>query len=241
MNLNRRHKVILFICLVVTGSALLVGAEIKEALGTLLLGIAFAWAVGSQAASTAYKKLKSSSSLVFQLMRLPLLTALAGAILSITLVVTNANLIAAIAVMCATGIAISPLRTIPSARRWARALIVVIATATFFGGLALGFSFWPPENDFAFQAGKAAVPAAVALVVGIFWLSKGARLIQQGTSAADASCITPTEPAKKVRLRYVSLVSRRGNPDSYFELANIWRNERLGLRIERNYKCSGPQ
>ncbi len=206
MILNRRHKVILFICLVVTGIALLVGVEVKAALGTLLLGIALAWAIGSQTASNTYKKLKFTSSVVFQWVRLPLLTLVAGAILSFTLLVANANLIAAIAVMCFAGIAISPLRTIPSVKRWARTLIVVIATATFCGGLVFGFSFWPAENAFAFQAGKAAIPAAVAFVVGIFWLSRGARLIHQGISAADPIEVAPPDPAKKVRLRYISLV-----------------------------------
>ena len=38
--LNRRHKAILFITLVMTGSGLLAGARLNEALGIFMLGVA---------------------------------------------------------------------------------------------------------------------------------------------------------------------------------------------------------
>ena len=44
MRLNRRHKAILFITLVIVGCVLLFGAELKEAFGTMMLGAALAWA-----------------------------------------------------------------------------------------------------------------------------------------------------------------------------------------------------
>jgi len=51
MVLNRRHKALLFITLVITGCSLLLGAELKGALGFLILGVAFSWAVGSDTAT----------------------------------------------------------------------------------------------------------------------------------------------------------------------------------------------
>ena len=51
MTLNRRYKAILFVTLVVSGCALLRGAELREALGFMMLGIAFAWSIGSSTAS----------------------------------------------------------------------------------------------------------------------------------------------------------------------------------------------
>ncbi len=45
--LNRRHKAMLFLTLIVTGLALLNGAVIGKGLGIALLGVAAAWVVGS--------------------------------------------------------------------------------------------------------------------------------------------------------------------------------------------------
>ena len=45
--LNRRHKTVLFITLVATGSALLAGASLGEGLGIFILGATFAWVIGS--------------------------------------------------------------------------------------------------------------------------------------------------------------------------------------------------
>jgi hypothetical protein len=47
LNLNRRHKVTLFLTLVLAGTAALNGAKMMEVVGILLLGLALAWAFGS--------------------------------------------------------------------------------------------------------------------------------------------------------------------------------------------------
>lgn len=47
LRLNRRHKVTLFLTLVLAGIGLVSGDTIRTALGVVLLGIGFAWATGS--------------------------------------------------------------------------------------------------------------------------------------------------------------------------------------------------
>src|SRR5580700_114194 len=72
MELNRRHRAILFVTLVLTGSALLIGAELKHSLGMMLLGMALAWALGSDAASNSYLRLKVVGRATYGWLRLPL-------------------------------------------------------------------------------------------------------------------------------------------------------------------------
>src|SRR5882724_8796830 len=99
MPLNRRHKVILFVTLVATGCALLIGAELREALGFMMLGVALAWAVGSDLASKFYSGLKNRSGGLYSWIRLPLAMALAGALLGAVLLYSHANPVLAIAAM----------------------------------------------------------------------------------------------------------------------------------------------
>jgi|ERR1019366_4650882 hypothetical protein len=47
LNLNRRHKVTLFLTVLLAGIAALNGAKMMQVVGTLLLGLALAWAFGS--------------------------------------------------------------------------------------------------------------------------------------------------------------------------------------------------
>ena len=47
--MNFRHKLVLFLTLVVSGLALLDGARLGKALGFVSLGVAAAWALGSEA------------------------------------------------------------------------------------------------------------------------------------------------------------------------------------------------
>jgi hypothetical protein len=47
LNLNRRHKVTLFLTVVLAGIAALSGGKMMEVVGILLLGLALAWALGS--------------------------------------------------------------------------------------------------------------------------------------------------------------------------------------------------
>lgn len=47
VELNRRHKAALFLTLVAAGVSLVLGADAKQTAGVALLGVAFAWAFGS--------------------------------------------------------------------------------------------------------------------------------------------------------------------------------------------------
>src|SRR5271166_3815064 len=47
LNLNRRHKVTLFLTVLLAGIAALNGAKMMQVVGVLLLGLALAWAFGS--------------------------------------------------------------------------------------------------------------------------------------------------------------------------------------------------
>jgi hypothetical protein len=51
LKLNRRHKAALFVTLVAAGTGLVLGASMKIGLGIILLGVAFAWAFGSDSRS----------------------------------------------------------------------------------------------------------------------------------------------------------------------------------------------
>ena len=76
---NHRHKAILFVTLVVSGCALLLGAQLREAVGFMMLGVAFAWAIGSNYASKAYTALKGTSGTFYSWIRpFPIAMALAG-------------------------------------------------------------------------------------------------------------------------------------------------------------------
>src|SRR5258708_36519707 len=104
MTLNRRHKAILFITLVTTGCALLLGAELKEALGLMMLGAALAWVIGSNLASKLYSGLEGSSGSVYSSIRLPMLLTLAGAMVGALLLYSRGNPVAVVALSCFSGI-----------------------------------------------------------------------------------------------------------------------------------------
>ena len=59
-SLNRRHKAVLFLTLVSAGAALLNRVPFKESLGLGLLGVAGAWAVGSDGFMVIWKRIRAS-------------------------------------------------------------------------------------------------------------------------------------------------------------------------------------
>jgi hypothetical protein len=46
-SLNRRHKVVIFVALIIAGVVLMNDSSLGEGLGVILIGVCFAWAVGS--------------------------------------------------------------------------------------------------------------------------------------------------------------------------------------------------
>jgi hypothetical protein len=205
MSLNRRHKAILFLTLVITGCSLLVGAELKEALGFMMLGVALAWAIGSDTATKFYSGLKNVSGSFYSWIRLPLVMALVGAFLGAVLLYSHANPVLAIACMCAAGIVVAPLTPLPTQRIWLRIPLVLLAAVAFvMAAFGIVSTDLIASNRFAGRMGQLTVPASVALLVGIFWLSKGWKQIEKGITAQPVIEITPQEK-KRAWGQYVSL------------------------------------
>jgi hypothetical protein len=204
MALNRRHKAILFLTLVITGCALLAGAELREALGFMLLGAAFAWAIGSDSASKFYSGLKNISGSFYRWIRLPLVMALVGAVLGAVLLYSHANPVLAIASMCAAGIIVAPLTPLPTQRVWLKIPLVLLAIVVFaLAAIGTISTDLIAANKYAERFGQLFAAASVALLVGIFWLSKGFNLIEKGITVQPASEIALTH--KRAWGQYVSL------------------------------------
>lgn len=208
--MNRRHKAILFAVLVLTGSALLTGAQIREAIGMLMLGAALAWAVGSDSAAHIWSWLRSTSNVVYRWLRVPLVFAFSGCVLGLVLVLSRANPVAAVASMCALGIIVSPLVELPRRSWWVYIAVVPVAGVCFLGAVIGLFDLFPSAQQFAEQAGATTAYAGIAFVVGIFWLSKASKLIASGvrpcTSEPAGLAASPKRSFVKTRLFYASLL-----------------------------------
>jgi hypothetical protein len=184
MVLNRRHKALLFITLVITGCSLLLGAELKDALGFLLLGVAFAWAIGSDTASKFYAGLKKASNSFFAWIRLPVAMSFAGVILGGALLYSRANPVLAIGLMCITGVFIAPLTAIPNLKIWSSVPRILLGIAGLVGAtFGIVSTDLVMSNQYSGRFGQLTVTAALGLLVGIMWLSKGWELIQKGITA----------------------------------------------------------
>jgi hypothetical protein len=207
MNLNRKHKAILFTTLVLTGSGLLAGAELKDALGMMMLGAALAWAVGSDVAASSYARLKGAGSTFYFWLRLPLAMTFAGSVLGAALLFSHANPVVAVAAMSVVGILIAPFTSIPSQNILLKAAYLVLAPVVFvFAALAVLIFDKSYEQD-AGRFGQLTVIGLFALLVGIWWLSKGWRLILKGITVETATVSVSTEGASlKAFGQYVSLL-----------------------------------
>ena len=200
MPFNRRHKAILFVTLVASGCALLLGAELKEALGSMMLGVAFAWAIGSDTAARLYGCLKGVSGAFYSWIRLPLAMGLAGAVLGAVLLFTRANPVLVVAVMCAAGIFLAPLTPLPTQKIWLRIPLVLLGIAAYLLATFGMISTDPiAASKYGERYGQLAVTGLLTSTVGFYWLSKGWRLIDSGiTSALPAdtppSAITTRAP-----------------------------------------------
>lgn len=206
MVLNRRHKALLFIALVITGCSLLLGAELKDALGFLLLGIAFAWAVGSDTASKLYVGLKRASKGFYGWVRLPLAMSFAGVLLGAVFLYSHANPVLAIGIMCIAGIFIAPLTALPNLRLWSRVLRIILGLigfmATTFGIVQTDLIM---SNKYGGRFGQLTITAALGLLVGIIWLSKGWELFEKGITAQPSVEVVSAQQGKRVWPKYVSL------------------------------------
>jgi hypothetical protein len=200
MVFNRRHKAILFITLVTTGCALLLGAELKEALGFMMLGAAVAWAIGSNAASKLYSGLKGSSSSVYSWIRLPLLLTLAGAMVGALLLYSRGNPVAVVALSCFAGIFAAPFTPLPTKRISLRVPIIILAGFLFFvAAISMIETDVISNHKYGERFGELTGTAFVAFLAGIFWLSKGWKLVVRGISlqsSPEAAAIIPNDKTR---------------------------------------------
>lgn len=208
--LNLRHKIISFITLVAAGSGLLAGITLNEGLGILLLGAAFAWLAGSDAASRTYRYLRSSPGRTWPWVRVVLLMALGGALLAAVAVWSNVNPFLTATAMSIWGMVISPFSRLPTQRRWSSFTawglgVVVFILATVAVSVLSG-----APGELAERMGEQAVYGLIALALGIVWLVKGWKLILAGICAESPPATAQGESASKVkgtRWLYVSLVA----------------------------------
>lgn len=199
--MNRRHKAVLFLTLVLTGSSLLAGAELKTALGMMMLGVTLAWALGSDAVSQAYSRLKEITSTIHLWIRLPLVMTLAGCVFGGAVVLSKANPVLAMAAMCILGTFAAPFTHLPPQRNWLLIPLWLLALTAFFLAIVGSISLDESFSQYAGRAGQLAVTGFIALLVGIFWLSKGWKLIQKGISVQVAPELDPTEGSQGKALR----------------------------------------
>jgi hypothetical protein len=129
--MNRRHKTILFVTLLTTGSALLAGIELKTALGMLILGATLSWAAGSDAARNAYIRLKGITSSFYLWLRLPTVMLFAGGVLGLVLVLSRGNSVAAIGTMSLLGIFLEPFAHLPRRNTWLRVPVILLSPVVF--------------------------------------------------------------------------------------------------------------
>jgi hypothetical protein len=187
MTLNRRHKAVLFVTLVVSGCSLLVGAQLRGALGIITLGVAIAWAIGSNTACNAFASLKGASGTFYSWIRLPVAMALAGGVCGAALLYSRANPVLVVVFMCAAGIFVAPLTPFPTHGIWLRFPLFLVAVAVClvatWGMLSTNLI---ASDKYLARDGQLAVTGLLAFIVGFFWLSKGWNLIQRGISATPS-------------------------------------------------------
>jgi hypothetical protein len=172
---------------VVSSCALLLGAKLREALNFMMLGVAFAWVIGSNTALKAYASLKGGSGTFYSWIRLPLAMALAGGVCGAMLLYSRANPVLVVVFMCAAGMFFAPLTPFPTGRIWLRIPLFLVAVAAClaatWGIVSIDLI---TSDDYLERYGQLAVTGLFAFIVGFFWLSKGWGLIQRGI------CSTPS-------------------------------------------------
>ena len=184
MVFNRRHKAILFITLVTTGCALLLGAELKETLGFMLLGVALAWAIGSDAASKLYTGLKVAPGRVYPWIRPILTMSLAGGLIGALMLFSRGNPVGVIAASCFIGIVGAPFVQLPTQKAWLRIPIALVASCLFVVAAGLIIETDVIANHkYGARFAELTITSLAVVVSGIFWLSKGWQLIIRGITA----------------------------------------------------------
>jgi hypothetical protein len=146
----------------------------------MMLGAAFAWAIGSNTALKAYAGLKGAFGTFYSWIRL----ALAGGVCGAMLLYSRANPVLVVVFMCAAGMFLAPLTPFPTGRIWLRIPLFLVAVAAClaatWGIVSIDLI---TSDDYLERYGQLAVTGLFAFIVGFLWLSKGWGLIQRGISS----------------------------------------------------------
>lgn len=208
--LNRRHKAILFITLVMTGSALLAGAQLNEGLGIFILGVAFAWVIGSKAASRTCHFLITFPGKSWPWTRVLVLMALGGSLLASVAILSSFNSFLVVATMSIFGLLISQFRHLPNQRRWPKWIAWTLGIVAFFLATVAVSSLSGVPPDSAERMGRLVWWGLVALTIGMLWLTKGWILIVAGITAEKSDDLTAAPESansKGTSLLYLSLLT----------------------------------
>ncbi len=244
--LNRRHKAILFITLVMTGSALLAGARLNQAFGMLMLGAALAWLVGSETASRTYNYLRTIPGKMWPSLRVLFLMALGGCLFFVVAVSSNFNAFLVAAAMSVFGMLFSPFLRLSTQPRWLNLIVGGLAVAVFFLATVGSSMLSPTAQQNGERVGYLAVPGLIALAIGMWWLVKGWNLILRGIGAEEAPDVTQLvrdAKNKGAKLLYLSLFT--GTIMLTFSLGSLaflaFSNSVTPLEVEATSKASNPQ
>jgi len=184
--LNTRHKAILFISLVVTGCALLLDASMRQALGILILGIAFAWLIGSERVLRLQQAILRLPGQVTPWLRLPLVMAVGGGILAVAAYWSTFNGFVVVAVILAFGMLMSPLQQAPTQARGGKVVVWIVGILTFFFAAVSVSMALHMTGAQSGRLGELAAAGIVAMPLGMFWTVKGWRLLIVGIRPAQA-------------------------------------------------------
>jgi hypothetical protein len=207
--LNKRHKAALFLTLVLTGSALLAGATLNEALGILILGIALAWVLGSKTIIQTYDWIRNVPGKGWPWIRSLFFMALGGSLMVAVAYWSNLNAFLVAATQALFGMLISGMWQLPTQKNWAKVIVWMIGAVAFFFA-AVGTMELVHLNDHAERIGELVPSGIIALSIGRLWLIKGWNLVVAGISASlVAEPETATNPGSKqgTVLLYISLIA----------------------------------
>ena len=197
--LNRRHKAALFIALIVTGCSLLAGATLAEGLGVLILGLTFAWVLGSAATTRLLQSAKKVPSRSWPMLRMLIWTGLAGCLLIAIGVVSNFNTFLVVSSMALFGMLTSSFVRFRTESKWLGFLAAILGPAAFIGtAVGLGDALLSSgSSDDANLFAQSMAYGAIAFLLGIFWLIKGWRLVLLGITAYPVDANAQLEDTSK--------------------------------------------
>jgi hypothetical protein len=195
-----------------TGTALLAGATLSEGLGTLILGLALAWLVGSETTSRAYGHIRGLPNRAWAWTRVLTLMSIGGCVLAAVAAWSSFNSFVVCGATALFGTAMSPFAQVPTQRRWLKWLVWVVALVVFFFSSVGTSMLSDTASRNAERVGELCVYGLIALWIGVVWLVEGWRLVVAGVSLQQPVSDSHAEPIRDQRgtkWLYVSLFAGR--------------------------------